>query len=225
MKWNVNDENYPTRIVEGPDLLDLKDWMTKNQCRCKVSLNQCEPNFWRTEDERRRYVVTGCYGPRGFISPEEAAKWKLRPIMDSKQVIVNIQFIMSTKNAEKIKNTKLELTPNNVGEYLNMCMVYPSRERIPYTCGVYKREGFDDAYNALKVLKPNLTEEEFARNNKRWDLDLVECRLFDGMDKCIETSIQDEVVDVGKSQVYMTLLEIDIKKNMEFIKTILTAYC
>lgn len=91
---------------------------------------------------------------------------------------------------------------------------------MPYLCGIYKRTGFDDAYNAIKILKPLMTEEIFARNHyeDKLDLDLVEEDLFHGYNNCLTTHKADDYIDTGMSMVKLSLLSIDIAANLDYIK-------
>jgi hypothetical protein len=220
MDWNIDDQGYPTQIVESKHLLDLKYWMKNKNCKCKVHITRCSPFFWMTKQEEELISSKGGVGWRGHSIGNP------KPIVETKYIMITMTFQMSAKNAEIIKNTKLECTPNNRGEYLTTWKINPVTETISCTCGVYKRDGFDQAFNSMKILKPELTEKDFAKNGYGdHDNDLVECRLFGGFDKCIDTYTKHENVETSKCLVSMSLLEIDIEKNMEFIKTLLSAYC
>jgi hypothetical protein len=232
MQWVVNDKYCQTRIHESTELLDLKQWMQEMHCKCEVTINHCDPIFFIPIEERNK--LPGCVGNIGPVGPrsyEELETWeKSRPISSSDRVNVMFRFIMSNEKAQKIKTHQLKTIPYISGETLKIWDIFNIKERMPYCCGVYKCEGFDRAYNAMKILKPNLTEKEFAQHNScsseknnMWDIDLVKLELYHGSEDCIETYTDYELIDTGKSHVNLRLRMIDIPHNIEFIKAILSS--
>lgn len=180
MEWSVSDKNTSTRIVESGDLLALKKWMLDTGCKCQVEVYHCDPMFFIPRDERQFLMgpvgSAGCAGPR---SSEEVQTWAAsRPIASDDRINVKTTFIMSKEKAKLIKTHKLSVTPNSDGETVQTWVVTDIKKPISYCCGVYKRAGFDNAYNAINQLKPDLIEVQFAqvRNSDddfEWDTDLV----------------------------------------------------
>jgi hypothetical protein len=217
MEWTILDQDTCIRIVETEALLELKESIKDRQC--KVGIANCDPYFWLTTEERRNLR-----GPIGLIGGG-GPKGDSRPFAIPKKIRVDIRFILSNVQAEKIVLKKLSTTVNYVGESLQTWTVVKLTESVAYNCGVYKREEFDEAFRALNRLKPQLTELKFAKSNydgyEYWDSDLVETRLFDGMDGCLQTTISYDRIETGKSQVTLSLLEVDILENLDYIKHIL----
>jgi hypothetical protein len=230
MEWIVNDKSTATRIVESETLLQLKQWLFDINCQCKVTLTHCDPYFFLTKEERRNMTgpigLIGAVGAPGYRSQEEIEEWeRTRPIANIERICVTFQFIMSNEKAEEIKSHELLVTPNELGDIIPIWQITNIQEYTFYTCGIYKREGFDDAYNAIKRLKPSLTEEEFAFNrDSQWDSDLVDIKLYHGSDNCLDTNLICDRIKSAKSNVRLTLRAIDIDKNLEYIKVILSAY-
>lgn len=133
---------------------------------------------------------------------------------------------MADTIADQIKNHQLIVSCNHFGESYPTWKIHKLPEAIPYKCGVYKVTGFDEALNALRVLKPNLTDKEFVYNNEecKWDTDLTILRLYDGSENCLDTYTNYESINSNKSIVELTLLCLDIKNNFQYIKNILSAY-
>lgn len=223
MDWIVHDNISKYRIAESDTLLELKECL-KNK-KCKVALSECEW-FWRIKPDSNGMLgcigATGCVGVYGITSAQQAEQWNLRPAWDSKDVSVSITFPMSKENAKSILDSKLSLTKNMYDKTLTPWTTQEKTEYLYYTCGVYKKEGFDEAYKTMHKLKPHLTEKDFAYDyNDEWDADLVDIRLYDTND-CIATTNKYECINTNIMMVTLTLLEIDVQNNMHFIKNIVS---
>lgn len=234
MEWIVHD-NSEVRIVDSI-VSDLKDWTQAQGVRCKVSLSLCDSFFWLTAEERRELMGPvgnyGCEGPRGEMGSAGCrgitSGDDTRPLADPKRVVVTIEFKLPSVHAHKLKDHKLVLTPNHLGEHLPTWQITSSYSRLPYCCGVYKRPGFDAAFNAMKALKSHLTETDFARDehhsNSGWDEDLVSLELFHGWDNCLKTFTAFEQIETGESIVRMSLLAVDVSTNLSYITTQLSPF-
>jgi hypothetical protein len=225
MQWTVQDQYAPTRIVETEALLELKEYLTNSKSKYKVTLDH---GMWG--------YVDMCNHVKDTTKKEDT-----RPFAEPRNVEVTIVFVLPNTLAEKIATMKLSITKDRVGYSYEPWSVSKLTEDIPYTCGVYKRPGFDAVYQAIHVMKPNLTEIEFAQfqsfitpksddktslwnsTKSKWDLELVEHRLFDGMTDCLKVYIHDETIELGKSRVTLKLLAIDIAPNLEYLKQILVS--
>ena len=220
MEWINNDKYDKLRIAESDVLLELKAHLQNK--KCKVTLSECEW-FWRLKPDSNGNVgcmgATGVVGACGSRSYEEAEKWNNRPAQDSKNVQVSITFPMSKANAVLVTNSKLSLTKNTYGNTLTTWRTDEKHEGVYYTCGVYKKDGFDEAFRSMQKLKPTLSEKDFAMQYDEWDEDLVDVRLYDTND-CIAIERKYDYISTGIMMVTLTLLEIDIMNNLHFIKNI-----
>ena len=228
MDWVIENRDYETtRIVESSDILELKQIIQSKDVKCKVILHHCDPSFWLTKREiTEKYgcitggtsnVATG-YKPISIQEAEE--KNKIRPIADGKMVLVTITFTMPSKDFETIQSQKFDLTINYVGKTYNLWHKEKIYIKVPYTCGVYKIEGFDNAFNNVKLLNPHVTEKQFAYDEEKevWDSNLTEIKLYNGDDGCINKITKYKNINSEKITVSLTLLSIDIKNNIEHIE-------
>ena len=226
--WEVNDRFLSERIVESQHSLELKDWIFKNKCKCSVLLNSCGKTFWMTEEERTKTTndfFSGGTTNTAIGYPIGSKSLSNKPVMDTKFVTVTFTIVTTKDNADTIKNIAWNLTQNNVGESLPTFGCHPAKEQVYYMMGVYKRPGFDQAY-VYNLNVNGLTETEFAKINGTWDSALVECRLFDGMKDCVGTyRVTKAVTSQSLTTVLVHFLEIDIEKNMDSIKGMLTDLC
>jgi hypothetical protein len=225
MDWIIIDGATLTRIVETEELFQLKQYIQEHGVKCKVILSNCGPYFWLTTSERSS--LKGDVGLIGNVNWTPGGESIVRSIAEPKRVSVCIEFKVTNTQAEKIATHKLSLTANYNGEYLPVWSINRITERVSYTCGVYKREGFDNAYHALKVLITDLTEEKFAKadygeGESGWNPMIVQLKTFDSSDRCLTTYVDYEYVETEYSNVRMTLLSIDIPENMDYIKEILS---
>jgi hypothetical protein len=239
MNWLVNDI-YNHQIIESDNVLAFKTFLTDNNIRTKVVLSECCNNFWQTQEEidarkkeREKYANIGCFGATGACGPPTQMpreEWtKLRPILEERKVLVNIEMVMSVSHSEQIQKSKLNLTPNPLGKTYESWRVSPIAHYLPYICGIYKKPGFDQAFNALHLLKPELTPESFARDENydgygSWDTDLVDLSLYYGDENCLDTVFTRTSVPSNTNKVNLSILAIDIPSNLEYLKKLLIAY-
>jgi hypothetical protein len=250
MEWKVAD-NCSNDRIEDNVISGLKDWLQTSGAHCKVSLDLCDPYFWLTVEQRKAMEGSvgnyGCAGPTGATGPcgprgpigltgamgsigpgmQEAE----RKIADPKRVLVKIEFSVTNEHAEQLKTYQLSLTKNHLGDTYPTWTMYKMQKELPYTCGVYKKPGFNEAFAAIKALKTTLTEESFARQPTRWDsdsegwdMDLVNLELFHGWTNCMKTFRSWTSVYSGDTLVRMCLLAPDVNTNLEYITTLLSAY-
>ena len=225
MDWTVNDNNPSVRIVD--DIVsNLKETLRGSNIKCKVTLSL----YW--EEITSPLGIVGPIGDRGPIGPCDLTDSSgvpppdTRRVAEPKEVVVTIGFKMASVHAESLKKQKLKVTTNSRGQSLPTWRVTKLQNELPYCCGVYKRPGFDAAYNAMKALKPHLTETLFAKNewqyNSGWDEELVSLELFHGWENCISTRQAFESVETGASYVELSLLAVDLDSNFDFITVFLS---
>lgn len=227
MNWTKDDLYTNVKIVESAELLELKSHLTENTVKCSVNVGLCDQIFWLTQDQRcQMRGPFGAVGPCGPTGPQSETDWRQsRPLADEKTILVSISFKVPSSIAEKFRTHSLNLTKNLVGETHRTWSISGQAENIPYTTGVYKRPGFDDALKEIQKMKSNCTEKEFACNFSKyvkWDKDLVDTRLYDGEKDCLSTFTTYETVMSGKSTVVLSLLAIDVPANLVYIKKILS---
>lgn len=212
MSWVVHNGYMSKRIVETDDMSKLKQFIKEHAIKCDVTVEHCYYNFWLTQKERaeKSNIATG-YTLCG--SDTEMA------IADNKEVCIKIKVV----EKEKLSCTRnsLDLTTNHVGETLVPWTRSVINENVlHYKQGVYKRKGFDAAFKQMKVLHPYITEKQFGAGigSNAWNNDLVEIRLYEGEDDCLEIINKYTNIATDKSNVTLTLLSMDIEKNLFFIK-------
>lgn len=240
MEWFIIDQHTTTRIVETEVISQFKDWLMKNKIKCKVGLRHCDPIFWLTSEERSKLTgpigLVGCAGPTTSISKEV---WESsRPIAKERDICIDITLEIPDSVAQLLQTKKFKLTPNYVGGYIKLWDVSPIKHMILERYGIYKKNGFDEALNAMKVLKPYLNEEQFAKEEHDgcggygcyskddwdWDLELVDEKLYDGPEKCISSYERNRYVETGKSTVNLSLLAIDLENNIDCIQELLLSH-
>ena len=250
MDWVIKDEHAVTRIDDSI-VSNLKQWLEKERYKVSVTLTHCDPHFWLTEDEVNVLQgacvgatgatgATGAIGASGdvgtnttIITPECAEKKEVkevkdeRPVAEDKKVVVTISFDMATKYAELLRTHKLNLTENYRHQTLPVFDVDKIYKYVRYSCGIYKRPGFDTAFAAMKTLKPDLTPLTFACTTgdigspMNYDTDLVFVKPFCGHDDCLTVLRTGEEIDMGISSVYLSLLAVDVANNFEYLKGLL----
>lgn len=235
MEWKVQDSYTSIRIVD--DIISsFKEWTRSNLgLKCKVTLSLCEPTFWMTTEEQAKLqgsegslAIWPLISSELLLIPPPASPPDTRKVAEPKQVVVSITFRMANVHADKLKTHALILTKNPRGETLPPWNVQRLGTRVPYCCAVYKRPGFDEAYIAMKALKPELTELTFAKNewsyNSGWDEQLVSLELFHGWTNCLKTFKAFEPIDTGDSEVTLSLLAPDVNANLDYITALLSAF-
>lgn len=207
MDWIVIDNNPDIHIVDDI-IANFRETLRNSGVKCKVTVQLAEQCHWtQSKDE-----VLSLMRNSSTTSGGENA--------DLNQIVVHIEFNMPTAIAEKLPEAKLAITTNLVP-----WSITPVYKDFPYCCGVYMREGFDDAYKAMHKLKPALTEQTFARNSSsEWDEELVSVELFHGWDNCLATKVEQQSVETGESKVVLSLLGVDLDANITYITTLLSPY-
>ena len=211
MEWINNDHISGYKIIENAVLSEYKQWMKINNCKCKVTLYLYDPLLWITD------VTLNNNGDCPFI-------WKCDEI--ESLVRITIEVIMANKRADKIKTHKLL---SKSSSHQPTWDIIRMTKHEPFITGVYKSAGFDDVFNIMKLVAPDLTEEEIATNQNDkgeyvWDENLVNLRPFDNSEGCIATSAGYNDIENGKSRVKLSLLVSDLLPNMDYIKSMLTPY-
>jgi hypothetical protein len=226
MEWIISDKYSETRIIESENVVELKKFIQLNNINCKVIL-YINDDFW-SPPQLTPCCTSGsnniALGHNVFYSrvlPEYAT----RPIADDKNVMISIKFNSTIENYEQMKLCKLNLTKNYKGEDQSIWSFTKIYKNINYRLGVYKKDGFDYAFNQVKMLNPEfneITEKQFAHDNDKqsWDTNLVYTKLYTG-DDCIDTVTKTNKLLTNNIEVNITLLTMDIKNNLQQIKKLL----
>lgn len=234
MQWQVEDKYLPTRI-DDKIVDELKCWLKDYNVQALVTLEHCDPYFWLTTEQinslqgpvgligaRGPIRPSGATGPRGPSGPRTEFTVDERPVVGPASVVVSIKFILSNEHAEQLKSHKLNLTTNPRGETLPTWRIMRNQKQSSYCCGVYKREGFDNAFNAMKILKPHLTPETFAMVEYDYDTYLVSLEPFHGHDNCLTTFRSSTNIDDVESTVILRLSAPDVLSNIKYLTTLLS---
>jgi hypothetical protein len=234
MDWVIRNRDYETtRIVESVDVLELKQIIQSKGVECKVLLHHCDSDFWLTKREANQRSSCSVFGTNNLVTgksnlvlsqnPEE--RNDMRPIADDKMVLITITFSVGSEGFENVKSHKFDLTTNYLGNTYNLWCTSKIYVKVPYICGVYKVEGFDEAFNDVKQLNQNMTEKQFAYDDEEemWNSDLTEIKLYNGGSRCIDKITKYKNIDSGKLNVSLTLLSIDVKNNLEYIEKIFSS--
>ena len=220
-EFKISDGNLAIKILFNASVLELKQWIEARNFSCDINIevSLCHERFWLTQKERNN--------SDGKIYGLCMTKEEMEIPYEDRYVIITISFTMSNMRAEEIKDVKLPVTQNLLGESINTWTIKKIFVPKSFPCGVYVKDGFYKAYEALHDLKPNLTPEEFARkgSNDIWDSDLVSLKLYNGSKDCLKMIIEKDYVENGDSTVILSLLMCDIKANLDYIKSILSAFC
>ena len=211
MEWTVADD-HPSIKITDTIVSELKDWILTHNVLCTVHLSLCPPTFWLKPSD----VMSEDLGSKNTVDNRQFA--------DSNNVVVTISFKLATIHAEQLKLHTLLLTLNHHGVSVPALTTTKIITYLPFCCGVYKRPGFDAAFNAIKVLKPKLTEYNFARFESEWDEALVSLELFHGLDDCMKTIKLFQSCDSNESNVEINLLAVDVNRNLSYITAILSAF-
>lgn len=230
MAWVIKDEHCSLRI-DDTIVSKLKTWVSENKPECQISLELVQPYFWLTiEQSNNLSGPMGVEGPNGATDCLELVeKQDTRPAAEPRDVEVAIIFRTTEEDTKVLETSKLVLTKNPRGQSLHAWHFQSMDEPVKVCRGIYKRPGFDQAYEAMKVCKPNLTPESFCSpttwdHDTNWDEDLVSVEPFHGHEDCIKTFSKVKYVPTGKTKVVLSLLAVDVEPNFEFLKTLLSAF-
>lgn len=228
MLWKVEDNPCATlKIVIDGDLVFLRKVLIEQKIECQCDIKLCDPYFWLTQDQRNK--LTGAIGYGGPFCHD-------KKIASDSDVVINIKFETSDDLVDKIVQIPFELTRNKVDKPLKLWDICGNTRSVRNKYGVYKRQGFDEAFFAMKKLKPNLTENQFATekydefinddyNNICYDTDLVDIRLYDNDTNIVETIFKTDYIVTGTSTVNLSILKTDLQTNLHRILTLLMICC
>jgi hypothetical protein len=229
-------------LADNLALVELEKWAGEYNIAHKISVHRNRNDFWWTNTDRINNNVATGYTFMGANDPFPMSLKQFigNPTVDVKNICVSFKMTMSSKNADQIINSKLELTANPIGAVHKPWNIFAQSQSVPVVYGVYKPEGFNEAYLANKKLKPSLTELSFMTSDEMkklpqplsyekskrtdWNIDVVDIRVFDGTDNLVAKFTEYENVELGTSAVMLSLIGPDIAKNLNFIKTVMLTY-
>jgi hypothetical protein len=158
------------------------------------------------------------------------------PLCDERHLMLKITFITNKQPSKCLDQLRNRLSES--GRELKAYSVYEPRitgNRI--TKGLYKKKDFDTAYQAYKLIEPNLSQQQFAyvqwidpdNNNFNYDWlpcynhNLVEERHYagDNDSDCVEPIYEYYSEDSNEYHVTINLLSSDIEINIPILKSAL----
>jgi len=229
--WKINSV-LPINIDEFGAISKFKEWLSSNQCECEVSLQLLDAYFFTTKEERSKLR-----GPIGWIGPADPSSCDpgTRPTFGDDHIKVSVSFLVPEQAVDHFPIHLFKKTTNAAGEYINLFTSSPILHHIPCTYGIYKKPGFDKAFEGMKCLKPDLTEINFYNPNLSdgcdpdldscLDPDLVTIEPFIGEEECLEIFGTIISSKTGKHTITLTFWGIDIADNLELLKLFLFPLC
>lgn len=150
-------------------------------------------------------------------------------------IFINIpnKKLESIKNVLEKNIAKLTLTSYR-GQIYTDVVFRPVTQNVLVKYGLYKRPGFDQAYNSYKKMAPNTTESEFARarigDNSptvfNYNSQLVEARIAaDNSDSDFGFGYKFDEIPAALTRIVIQIYNPDLAPNLEKIKEILQLFC
>lgn len=161
------------------------------------------------------------------------------PKTDDRYMRTKIFINIPNTDLESIKNVlekniaKLTLTSYRGQTYTDV-VFRPVTQNVLVKYGLYKKPGFDQAYNSYKKMSPNTTESEFARarigDNSptvfNYNSQLVEARITtDNSDSDFGFGYQFDETSVSVTRIVIQIFNPDLAPNLTKIKEILQLFC
>ncbi len=219
MSWSVDSCNGCRCVIkETDDMLALKELVLKrSDTDLAIQVSLVGPTFWMEPSESNRRD-----GEYGWTGPSEiGVPTSSRPYFEDKFITVGIKFTYPTN--KELSFDGFVATVNPSGYSLTQLGRQPQTKVESELYGVYKKEGFDEAYAALCKMKRNLTELDFASDDDCWDDDLVNKRPFTDDEGCLTTYTRSKYVPSGFDNVSVLILGFDIAQNMDFLTKFIEA--
>ena len=177
--------------------------------------------------------------PQGWVSNNPLlSAFHTKSNFEAKYEVFTVKFILdqdtpkhAIKQLEEVCR-KLHVTPPGsmqghypYGTFNHVKVVNYNYTQVDEYVYYYKKDGFDKAYNALKELIGNLSEETFARIlwdrkycNGGYNDDLIlesKCEMIDLQLFKRRTEKVDKIKYVQQYDCYISIIATDIERNME----------
>jgi len=226
---------------------NLMNFNQKFNTNIKVGIVPIE--YHMTKEEKSQGLM-GRYGPAGPMSGEEK-KWHTLPVLPYNHMTLKIttEYVQSNDidliihDLNLLKNSKSRDGTDSLKTY-NITDVY---EQKNIQKAIYKLPGFDEAFQSIKKMIPNLKKSEFIqyqnvegysyrenfRNLKFFDEvindshlslngDIVKCDQYDENNKENIIATYDETVSIPteKKTLYIEIIASDLEKNIPTISLI-----
>lgn len=224
------------RLIETNEYLQLKERIQQlsNVDELTLHIGLVLADYWFTE---RPPGAVGFFGCTGLVlGSKPTPPLEEIPIMPEKNYANVITFVLSSDKYNRIekdlkaKLESFERTPRSYDsfKYENFettSLVTHSTTRF----GIYKKEGFDEAYKAMKVLKDYSSEREFynvpacsgidchhGQFGDNIDEDLVECREApEGETSALEYYEKSVPNKSTQIQIKIIVYQVDLAANMD----------
>lgn len=182
----------------------------------EISLNKMMDSYYMTEEQLNRRL-----GPEGCCGYVDGPQDPEKPPYPEHQQYLSLKFKLSAGAlVDEIKNIIKDFTVTPGNTY------YCQPLKCQDVCGnkikktyIYKLPGFNQAFQALQLLIPDLTEEKFADDNN-----VVLISEEEVLDHELLKIVESVVVDKNNVQYYnveLNIISSDIKTNMQSILNII----
>ena len=227
--WSTQQHHmgYLRKIVLPDHLEVFKKWTIENcpDVNFKVSLG--DAGFWM-EPHRLLQGAVGWMRPVSCGGPSWEERYASLPAFDDR----DLRLSLSVPGKHDLE---LILTNNCRGQPAGSYHTIENMTNVEWMVkkGLYKRPGFDEAFQAMKKMKPSLTEKLFSGiiiNDYDadcvidYDGELVEERSYDSDEGCVHTMMDKgyDRISLGTYTTEIQLAVSELPRNLDKIKAILT---
>ncbi|CAH6419090.1 Hypothetical protein HVR_LOCUS283 [uncultured virus] len=203
-------------MVVSDQVQSLKTWLQDNNIKCDVTHTNVSGDFWGK--------IAGCISPTETTSYSNANE--LRPLSPIEMKLI-FKFNMKSYALSLLDLAPFQLTKNFNNESITSFNITDHFKLESYKIGVYQREGFDEVYQSLKKLKPNLDKQTLAcafpnsnlhGQSQKWDLELVKREVYHGDEDCLFTETIPHKIPSGSKSVTIEFLCCDVASNLSSLK-------
>ncbi|CAH6420321.1 Hypothetical protein HVR_LOCUS1163 [uncultured virus] len=188
-------------ISSSESMNELQTWMIQNRCHCSVVVSPCDPSFWSSREPTSDKYYDEC------------------------ELVITIEFFALPEIAHAYINAPLILTSGSKDSCITTWRSSRSLYSIPYTEGIYKQPGFDDAYITAQESNPELTLEKYVKSLLEKSSVLVKRRYYEGEDDCVQINVKRKAIESQHTEIRFSILACDLGPNFAFIKNILLPLC
>jgi hypothetical protein len=205
-----------------PAMLKLLEIFAANNVKVdSIGVGLGEAGYYAAND--------GCYGWIGYI-PEEQRK-NIGFFQDGVTTLwwsQTTDFDVLKQQPELCQRLRDNLTKGGRGKTYSPINVRGITQREISKIGIYKRPNFDEVYQALKKVYPDLSAAQCAKMDSRYEpdeynYDLVMDRPYDGDMDLIDIEERTSYEPTGTYTTYYGILTPDIEPNLQTLLELVTA--
>ena len=208
------------KVILPEHLEEFRQWTIKNAPNVKFEVDLHDKNCWA----KRELISRDCTGPSIYSDNGP---------QDGQAILVtyndNLRLSFSVPGNHKIQ-LQLTRSENPWAEPNGECVVIEDLETTEYSSkrGLYKLPGFDKAFQAMKEMKPELTELSFGgfvtyEDNFSYDEDLLDEREYTDDTDCIHivtrNGYKTKLLGTWITKIWLAVSE--LPQNLDKIKTLL----